>query len=84
MRHNAQVTDVPQIPEAQAEIDVRLDGPLQARGPLTLHGSDGRILREVGAGDSVWLCRCGQSARKPYCDGSHKRVGFTDPGLGED
>jgi CDGSH-type Zn-finger protein len=27
------------------------------------------------------LCRCGQSANKPYCDGTHKSVGFRAPGI---
>jgi CDGSH-type Zn-finger protein len=27
----------------------------------------------------VMLCRCGQSARQPYCDGSHRRAGFVAP-----
>ncbi|MEZ5099800.1 MAG: CDGSH iron-sulfur domain-containing protein [Thermoleophilia bacterium] len=28
----------------------------------------------------IALCRCGQSANKPFCDGTHKRVGFEAPG----
>jgi CDGSH-type Zn-finger protein len=50
------------------------DGPLQVEGPLTLTGADGAA---VYCGDRTWLCRCGHSANKPFCDGSHKRIGFT-------
>lgn len=50
------------------------DGPLLLRGPFTLRGTGGGTLR----GDGAALCRCGGSGRKPFCDGTHKRIGFTD------
>lgn len=50
------------------------DGPLMVRGRVEFRSADGG--RFVG-GDPVWLCRCGASANKPFCDGSHKRIGFT-------
>jgi CDGSH-type Zn-finger protein len=51
-------------------------------GPLRLEGEDITIADETGrsyhlAGRTVVsLCRCGHSAQKPFCDGSHNRVGF--------
>lgn len=42
-------------------------------GPLALASSDGATIL---AGTSVWLCRCGQSKMKPFCDGSHETNGF--------
>jgi CDGSH-type Zn-finger protein len=51
------------------------DGPYELRGTLEIVTADGKLLaRETEA----WLCRCGQSANKPYCDGSHKKTGFRD------
>ena len=52
-------------------------------GPLCLTGRiqvevDGEIVADT---DDVALCRCGHSANKPYCDGSHNSVGFSDPGV---
>jgi CDGSH-type Zn-finger protein/uncharacterized Fe-S cluster protein YjdI len=52
------------------------DGPLQARGPLELVSGTGRTLNKV---EETYLCRCGASKNKPYCDGSHKAIGFTAP-----
>ena len=48
------------------------DGPFECRGPLIILGADGRS----AASEAMWLCRCGHSRTKPFCDGSHKRVGF--------
>ncbi|MEU8176910.1 CDGSH iron-sulfur domain-containing protein [Microbispora hainanensis] len=50
------------------------DGPLLVRGPFTLMTQDGRHIDPGRA--TVALCRCGRSATKPFCDGSHKAAGF--------
>ena len=50
------------------------DGPLIVRGDFELHTPDGRRI-EPGRG-TVALCRCGRSAIKPFCDGTHKAVKF--------
>ena len=49
------------------------DGPLMLNGNLTIRNSSGR---DAWHGNRVALCRCGQSANKPFCDGAHKRMGF--------
>ena len=53
------------------------DGPLLVRGDFTLTRADGEII-EPGRG-VVALCRCGKSAIKPFCDGTHKLTGFRAP-----
>jgi CDGSH-type Zn-finger protein/uncharacterized Fe-S cluster protein YjdI len=58
----------------QLTITVAADGPLLLHGPFALCGSDGRA-QHRGSGA---LCRCGGSAAKPYCDGTHKHNGFRD------
>ena len=53
------------------------DGPLIVRGDFRLVDQDGA---EIDPGrDTVALCRCGKSGIKPFCDGSHKRAGFSAP-----
>jgi len=53
------------------------DGPLLVRGPIRLLGANGRELALER--DPIALCRCGRSAQKPFCDGTHKLVGFRCP-----
>lgn len=50
------------------------DGPYEVVGEVRIAGPDGTVLRE---GAKIYLCRCGHSANKPFCDGSHKREGWT-------
>ena len=53
------------------------DGPLLVRGPVVFLTQDGE---EVDPGRStVALCRCGKSASKPFCDGTHKVARFKAP-----
>ena len=53
------------------------NGPLQVKGAVEVTSGTGRRLNVV---KTAYLCRCGQSQNKPYCDGSHKVAGFTAPG----
>jgi CDGSH-type Zn-finger protein len=48
-------------------------GPLLASGPLTIQNAQKQT---IANSTETWLCRCGASANKPYCDGSHAGIGF--------
>jgi CDGSH-type Zn-finger protein len=50
------------------------DGPLMVQGDCQVLDAQGTPLPSKG--ENTYLCRCGASANKPYCDGSHKRIGF--------
>jgi Dyp-type peroxidase family len=52
------------------------DGPLAFHGAVELVSGTGRTISQA---DGPTLCRCGQSANKPFCDGSHARAGFRAP-----
>lgn len=64
----------PLLPHA---IGITDDGPLWVSGGIPVTSSDGTALETR---NRVSLCRCGASANKPLCDGSHKTAGFTDRG----
>jgi CDGSH-type Zn-finger protein/uncharacterized Fe-S cluster protein YjdI len=49
------------------------NGPLLLKGPVTVRGAGGE---DTVARNSVALCRCGASQKKPFCDGSHKNIDF--------
>jgi CDGSH-type Zn-finger protein len=66
-------TDMLDVRNGALEIEPLLDGPLQVRGNLEITSGTGRV---VSRGTQARLCRCGASENKPFCDGSHARVGF--------
>ncbi len=53
------------------------NGPLHITGTLELVSSEGEVLEKT---EELYLCRCGNSNSKPYCDGQHKQTGFLDDG----
>ena len=53
------------------------DGPLLVRGRFELVDSDGNAIGR--ARNPVALCRCGKSRTRPFCDGTHKLIGFRAP-----
>ncbi|MGD2083916.1 MAG: ferritin-like domain-containing protein [Chromatiales bacterium] len=65
----------PVEPDLTPAIAVTPDGPLWLTGGIPFLRSDGHTEEIRGR---VTLCRCGRSANKPYCDGTHLEAGFTD------
>jgi CDGSH-type Zn-finger protein len=60
---------------SEVEIKVRANGPYKVTGPVRIVDADG-VEFQLPPGTSVVLCRCGHSRTKPFCDASHRRVGF--------
>ena len=52
------------------------DGPLQVTGPHEIIRQDGQAIESPAP--TAYLCRCGRSANKPFCDGSHARTGWSE------
>lgn len=54
---------------------VKSHGSIQVEGDFEVYDQDGRKFDLTGK-QTIWLCRCGHSKNKPFCDGSHKAAGF--------
>jgi CDGSH-type Zn-finger protein len=55
------------------KISPRMNGPLHLQGSLQIENAGGEV---IFRGSDAWLCRCGASKNKPFCDGSHKAIAF--------
>jgi uncharacterized Fe-S cluster protein YjdI len=63
-------------PDSPVKVQILRNGPALIRGNYVITGHDGTTLQapsEVAA-----ICRCGESKKKPFCDGTHHKTGFTD------
>jgi CDGSH-type Zn-finger protein len=66
---------------AEVKITARRNGPYRVEateGSVELVDADGNKYDLTGK-PAFSLCRCGASANKPFCDGSHKGIGFQAP-----
>lgn len=63
---------------AKTRLVVRPRGPLVVEGDFELIDGEGNRI-DCGGRTKVSICRCGASASKPLCDGSHNRIGFEPP-----
>jgi 3-phenylpropionate/trans-cinnamate dioxygenase ferredoxin subunit len=54
-------------------VEVRPNGPYIVSGVIELRDTDGNV---VATQTRTVLCRCGASTKKPFCDGTHSKVGF--------
>ena len=59
-----------------AEVTIRAtkNGPYLVQGKVELLDSDGRQIKAEK--ETIALCRCGASTTKPFCDGTHSKIGF--------
>ena len=56
-------------------IRVNSNGPYNVQGPVRIVDADGNEF-DISAKKRINLCRCGASVNKPFCDGTHSRIGF--------
>ena len=62
---------------SRATITPYPDGPYLVRGDFAVTDADGNELRLER--QTIALCRCGKSRMRPFCDGTHKLIGFEAP-----
>ena len=68
-------TELPTLSERGGLLNIKgaPNGPLLVSGPLEIMAGTGRAVSRT---TNTALCRCGASENKPYCDGSHSKIGF--------
>lgn len=67
-------TELPPQRDGVLSVKPAANGPLLVNGNCELVSGTGRVIQRSG---KMALCRCGASKNKPFCDGSHKAIGFT-------
>lgn len=62
-----------EVRDGPVDLQPQPDGPLKIVGNLEVVSGTGRTVNKIR---QAFFCRCGASKNKPYCDGSHKEIGF--------
>ncbi|MCF8377925.1 MAG: CDGSH iron-sulfur domain-containing protein [Bacteroidales bacterium] len=57
----------------KTKFTVKIGSALEVSGAFSLRGKDGKIIQTE---EKMYLCRCGASNKKPFCDGEHRKIGF--------
>lgn len=63
------------MPSEPMVVTLRPNGPIVIQGTIVVKRPNGEVLSRDA---DIALCRCGHSQKKPFCDGTHKRVGFKE------
>jgi uncharacterized Fe-S cluster protein YjdI len=70
----AEIIKADSTPEIDSEVRIMEDGPILLKGNFKVYDTHGTELKSM---KMVSLCRCGASNNLPYCDGTHRKIGFT-------
>lgn len=60
---------------SEAKVSCVNNGPLRISGRFVITDAQGNAF-DLGGREAISLCRCGASGNKPFCDGSHRGIGF--------
>ena len=72
-KRNNDMSEKAEAAKSKTKVQVINGGPIMVEGPCAIIDKDGNETIKEG---KIFLCRCGESKNKPYCDGSHKAVEF--------
>ena len=72
IRENKLIVEDPAPDSTGLTLIANRNGSLKVHGPVEIHDADGTVV----SGHRCSLCRCGQSKNKPFCDSTHKEIGF--------
>ncbi len=65
------------------KVTINNNGPIRLEGEFDISDAQGKLYGLAGR-TVISLCRCGHSENKPFCDGSHRRVGFESQSVARD
>ena len=74
----ARLDGAPEAVEDEVVVELRANGPYYVRGPVKVVTPAGEVVHH---GPRVALCRCGHTRNGPFCDNTHREIGFRDPPL---